>query len=169
MNYSDIKYFDVINGLGVRVSIFVSGCSHHCEHCFNKLTWNKNYGKPFDNSTQNKILDYIEQFSNTISGISLLGGDPTFYDNIEPLCIFIDKFKDRFKDKNIWIWSGYTWEQIINDKFLLKLIERCDVLIDGKYKDSLKDLNLKFRGSNNQRVIDIKASLKNNKIVKLID
>ena len=168
MNYSDIKYFDVINGLGIRVSIFVSGCSHHCEHCFNKNTWNENFGNEFTEEIQNDIFKYIGMYNNIISGISLLGGDPTYYKNITPLIDFIDKFKSKFPNKNIWIWSGFTWEQINNNKNMFELISKCDVLVDGKFIDELKDLKLKFRGSKNQRIIDIKQSINNNKLIEYI-
>ncbi|MGL6173843.1 MAG: anaerobic ribonucleoside-triphosphate reductase activating protein [Cellulosilyticaceae bacterium] len=165
MNYADIKYFDVINGKGVRVSLFVSGCSHHCEHCFNPKTWNPNYGSTFTEEVENQIFEYITKLNKTIKGISILGGDPTFKTNIKPLIDFISRFKGKFPEKDIWIWSGFTWETIIADPQLLSLIELCDILVDGKFDNSLKDLNLKFRGSTNQRVIDVKSSLEHGEIV----
>lgn len=164
MKYSDVKYFDVINGLGVRVSIFVSGCSHRCEHCFNKNTWDDSYGKEFDESKQREIINYIKKYDNVISGISILGGDPTYHKNIAPLCEFIDMFKKEFPNKDIWIWSGYTWERIVKDKDMYELISRCDILVDGKFVERLKNIKLKFRGSSNQRIIDVKKSIINNKV-----
>lgn len=169
MKYGDIKYYDVINGIGVRVSIFVSGCSHHCEHCFNKETWDDTYGEEFDANVENNIFQYISKYNSVIKGISILGGDPTYSKNIKPLSDFIDRFKDKFPTKDIWIWSGYTWEKILKDKDMYKLISKCDVLIDGVFVEKLKNIKLKFRGSSNQRVIDIKKSIANNKVEIFID
>lgn len=169
MKYSDIKYYDVVNGIGVRVSIFVSGCSHHCEHCFNKKTWNESYGEEFDINVENNIFQYISKYNNVIKGISILGGDPTYSKNIKPLSDFIDRFKNKFPNKDIWIWSGYTWESILKDKDMYELISKCDVLIDGVFVEKLKNIKLKFRGSSNQRVIDVKKSIANNKIEIFID
>lgn len=169
MKYGDIKYYDVINGIGVRVSIFVSGCSHHCEHCFNKETWDDTYGEEFDTNVENNIFQYISKYNSVIKGISILGGDPTYSKNIKPLSDFIDRFKDKFPTKDIWIWSGYTWEKILKDKDMYKLISKCDVLIDGVFVEKLKNIKLKFRGSSNQRVIDIKKSIANNKVEIFID
>jgi anaerobic ribonucleoside-triphosphate reductase activating protein len=169
MNYSGLKYTDMINGEGIRVSLFVSGCSHHCKDCFNSDTWDPNYGSPFTEEVENEILNYFKKYDKSIKGLSLLGGDPTYIDNIDPLVKFIKKFKDLFPNKDIWIWSGFTWEIIINNQKLLSLIELCDVLVDGKFNIQEKDLNLKWRGSMNQRVVDIKKSLELKKVVKYID
>lgn len=165
MKYADIKYFDVINGEGVRVSIFVSGCSHHCEHCFNPKTWNPNYGSEFDETVKQNIFDYIKKLNSTIKGISFLGGDPTYKDNIQPTIDFINEFKEKFPNKDIWIWSGYTFEQILEREDLLSLISLCDVLVEGKFENEKKDLKLKFRGSSNQRVINVKKSIEFNKVI----
>lgn len=169
MNYSGIKYTDMINGEGIRVSLFVSGCSHYCKDCFNSNTWNPNFGTPFTTEVENTILDYFKKYDKSIKGLSLLGGDPTFSSNIKPLISFITKFKKLFPNKDIWIWSGYTWETIKNDHNLLSLIELCDILVDGKFIIEEKDLNLKWRGSKNQRVIDIKKSLNSDMLIKYID
>ncbi|MGX6592638.1 anaerobic ribonucleoside-triphosphate reductase activating protein [Cetobacterium ceti] len=166
MNYSGIKYTDMINGQGIRVSLFVSGCLHFCEGCFNYKTWDENFGHPFTEKEENQILEYFDKYNNSIRGLSLLGGDPTYPSNIDPLIKFLYKFKLRFPQKDIWIWSGYTWEEIIKDSQKLKLISLCDVLIDGKFNINLKDLNLKWKGSSNQRVIDIQQSLKYNAIIE---
>lgn len=164
MRFSDIKYTDMINGEGIRVSIFVSGCSHRCKGCFNVETWDKNNGKEFDLSVENRILEYFEKYQSSLKGVSLLGGDPTFSENIDTLVKFLKRFKAQFPDKDIWIWSGYEWETIIKTPKLLSLIELCDILIDGKYKENKRDLTLKWRGSKNQRVIDIQKSLLLNQI-----
>jgi len=163
MYYCDIKYADMINGEGIRVSLFVSGCSHGCKGCFNELTWNPSFGEVFDKNVQDEILDYFEKYEANLQGLSLLGGDPTYPLNIEPLKEFISKFKNIYSDKNIWIWSGYTWEYISKNKKLLSLVCLCDVLVDGRFIEELKDLNLKYRGSKNQRIIDIQKSLKEEK------
>ncbi len=169
MNFSDIKYTDMINGEGIRVSIFVSGCSHMCKGCFNVDTWNKNYGKLFDGYVENEILEYFKRYRNSLKGLSLLGGDPTFSENIDALVSFIKRFRATFPEKDIWIWSGYKWEEIVKDIKLFSLIELCDILVDGKYVEAEKDLTLKWRGSRNQRVIDIKQSLELNRLVKYSD
>lgn len=159
MNYSGIKYADMINGIGIRVSLFVSGCNHRCKNCFNVETWNPNYGEEFTQKQEDEIINFFKKYGQTIRGLSLLGGDPTYPQNIIPLVSFLKKFKKELPDRDIWIWSGFTWEEIIKDKNRKELIELCDILIDGKFKEELKNLNLKWRGSSNQRVIDIKKSL----------
>ena len=158
MNYSGIKYADMINGKGIRVSLFVSGCTHACKNCFNEETWKETYGKKFTEKEEDEIIEYFKKYGKTIRGLSLLGGDPTYPKNI----------KENLPDRDIWIWSGFTWEEILEDENRFSLIKECDILIDGKYIDNLKDLNLKWRGSSNQRVIDIKKSLEKNEIVEYI-
>ena len=167
MNYSGIKYNDMINGEGVRVSLFVSGCSHKCKGCFNKETWNKNYGNEFTREKAIEIFNYLKKY-NFLRGISLLGGDPTYCENVEPLIDFVKEFKSLFPEKDIWIWSGFTWEQLKEDIKRFKLISLCDVLIEGKFIQEKKDLSLKWRGSSNQRVIDIQKSIEKNEIIKII-
>ena len=144
MNYSGIKYADMINGTGIRVSLFVSGCTHCCKNCFNAETWNENYGDKFTEKEEDEIIAYFKKYGKTIRGLSILGGDPTFPKNIEPLLKFILKFKKELPDRDIWIWSGFTWEEILEDKKRFSLIRECDILIDGKFIDELKDLNLKM-------------------------
>ncbi|MBR8701978.1 Anaerobic ribonucleoside-triphosphate reductase-activating protein [Fusobacterium sp. DD29] len=165
MNYSGIKYSDMINGKGIRVSLFVSGCTHKCKGCFNKDTWDPDYGNPFTEKEENEIFDYFKKYGSIARGLSLLGGDPTYYKNTETLINFLKKFRANFPDKDVWIWSGFTWEQIMSDKKRSELISLCDVLIDGKFMLEEKNLNLKWKGSNNQRVIDVQKSLATNSIV----
>jgi len=165
MKYSDIKYSDMINGNGIRVSLFVSGCDHNCTGCFNTVAWNSNYGNDFTEETQKNIFNYIHKYEGTIKGISLLGGDPTYHSNVEPLIKFLEDFKKEFPQKDVWIWSGYTWEEIKENIQRMKLISLCNVLIDGKFDEELKDLTQKWRGSTNQRVIDVNKSLKCGKII----
>lgn len=165
MKYSDVKYFDTLNGEGIRVSLFVSGCNHYCKGCFNKEAWDPCHGKEFDNLVKLEIFNYFEQYRTAVDGLSLLGGDPTFENNIDELIKFVIEFKEKFPEKNVWIWSGYTWEENQANINRKKLIDLCDILIDGKFNSDLSDLNLVFKGSSNQRVIDIKKSLLSKNIV----
>lgn len=169
MNYSDIKYTDMINGKGIRVTIFVSGCSHRCKGCFNKETWNPEYGVPFTDEIKENIFEYFERFDSAMQGLSILGGDPTYYKNVETLTKFCEEFKNRFPQKNIWIWSGFTWEQIVEDEKRYNLIKNCDILVDGKFMEELKDVNLRWRGSSNQRVINVQETIKNNNQIVLYE
>lgn len=158
MNYAKIKYFDIANGPGVRTSLFVSGCSNHCKGCFNPETWNPNFGQKFTKEKLNDILDSIDR--PEIKGLSLLGGDPLEYYNLSEVNKIIDKFRDRFGyyKKDIWMWTGYLLEDIINDPLRWKVVSKVDTLIDGRFEITKKNLKLKFRGSENQRIIDIQKS-----------
>lgn len=168
MNYSGIKYTDMLNGKGIRVSLFVSGCSHKCKGCFNKVTWDPEYGKPFTEKEENEIFEYFKKYGKTLAGLSLLGGDPTYHKNIEPLTKFVKRFRELFPEKDIWLWTGFTWDQIMIDKKKLELISLCDVIIDGKFSIEEKDLNLKWKGSHNQRVIDVKRTLETGEVIEKI-
>lgn len=171
MNYSAIKNCDIANGLGVRVSLFVSGCTHHCEGCFNEETWSFSSGKPFTDETQDEIIRLLSP--DYINGLTLLGGEPMEKVNQEALYPFVKRVKETYHDKNIWCYSGYTLEEIaegrahtvVTDAFL-KLI---DVLVDGEFKKELYSIALKFRGSANQRVIDLKETLKQGKTVLFLE
>lgn len=175
MYYSGIIPEDVVNGLGCRVSIFISGCDNKCEDCFNKELWDYNYGKKFSNFTFNDIVKYVR--NPLIKGITLLGGDPLSERNAQDVLKFILRYKkyvhkhedNGYKDKdNIWIYSGYTYEELMNrDSITREILQNCDVLVDGPFIKDLKDLSLKFRGSSNQRVIDLKQSIFSNKIILL--
>lgn len=164
MNYSGIKYSDMINGKGIRVSLFVSGCSHRCKGCFNRDTWDPTYGNLFTEKEEEEIFEYFSKYDVILRGLSLLGGDPTYHKNVGELISFVKKFKEKFPKKDVWIWSGFTWEQLVADKNRFELIALCDVLIDGKFVLEQKDVNLKWRGSSNQRVIDIPKSISDGKI-----
>lgn len=165
MYYADIKYPDVANGLGVRVSLFVSGCRRNCPECFNKEAWDFKYGKPFTD----KEIAFIESKLQLpqVRGLSLLGGEPMEIENVTellPLCRYI---KDIFKDKDIWCYTGYTYEELINrnSSVVNELLHYIDVLVDGDYQKDKHDLSLKFRGSSNQRIIDVQKTLKTKNIV----
>ncbi|MDR1833033.1 MAG: anaerobic ribonucleoside-triphosphate reductase activating protein [Fusobacteriaceae bacterium] len=165
MNYSDIKYADMINGEGIRVSLFVSGCGHACEGCFNKVSWDECYGKPFTAATEEEIFSYFEKYGPSLRGLSLLGGDPTYPKNVLPLTTFLKNFKNRFPGKDVWVWSGYTWEQIAANRDLYGLLSLCDVLVDGPFVENLKDITQKWKGSLNQRVIDVKKTIAAGQVV----
>ena len=157
MNYATIKKYDIANGIGVRVSLFVSGCNHRCKGCFNSEAWDFNYGKKFDINAENEILHVLEK--PYIKGLSVLGGEPLQQDST--LLEFLRKVKSKFPNKSIWLYTGYTYEQI-KDK---KELDYIDVLVDGKFVEALKDIGLQFRGSSNQRIIDVKATKENSKII----
>ena len=161
MNYAEIKRYDIANGPGICTSIFFSGCRHHCKGCFNSIAQDFNYGKPF---TQEVADEFIKNATNdNIDGLCILGGEPLQQD-LGILLKFVYELKTK-TNKPIWMWSGYTWEQIITDPNKLLVLKYVDVLIDGKFELEKRDLTLQYRGSSNQRIIDVKASLKNNKKV----
>lgn len=159
MRYAQLRKYDVANGQGIRSTIFVSGCSHHCYNCFNEEYQDFNYGNLWTEETTQTIIEYLSDES--VAGLSLLGGEPM--QNLE-LTQILRTIK-KSVNKNIWIYSGYTFEQIIEDTKKLELLKECDTLVDGLFVEDLKDLKLKFRGSSNQRIIDIKASLDSNKVI----
>lgn len=159
MNYSDIKYNDIANGPGVRVSFFVSGCTHHCKGCFNEETWDFNNGKPLTREKEQELLKEI----NKKKKLSLLGGDPL--DNLEGIFNLILKVKQHCPQTNIWLWTGYTIEEILKDKDKAAILLYIDVLVDGRFVESKKDLRLKYKGSSNQRVLDAKECLLHKKAV----
>ena len=170
MNFGEIKNCDIANGLGCRVSLFVSGCTHHCKGCFNAQTWDFNFGEKFTEKTENYILDLLKP--SYIRGLSLLGGEPFEPENQKVLLPFLKKVKSLFPDKTVWCYSGYLFEEIVGEKkarcttdISKDMLSLIDVLVDGKFVESQKDIRLKFRGSSNQRIIDVQNSLKDGKIV----
>lgn len=171
MNYADIKKVDVANGEGIRVSVFVSGCNHHCEGCFNECAWDFNYGNKFTEENINQVINYLDH--EHISGLSLLGGEPLEYTNQEGLLPLVKKVKEKFPNKNIWCYTGFDFEKDVvekmakNNETTKELLNYLDVVVDGKFEKDKKNLKLKFRGSSNQRIIDVKESLKENKVVQI--
>ena len=161
MNYIDITPFDIANGLGCRVTLWVSGCSHHCMGCQNPETWDENFGRPFTEKTLQDLISYLSP--STIQGLTLSGGDPLYKNNIEKITEICKKVKEIYPEKTIWCYSGYIYEQI-KDWEILNYI---DVLVDGKFVFENRDVTLAFRGSPNQRIIDIKKTKKENKIIEL--
>lgn len=156
MNYAGIKYNDLANGKGLRTSLFVSGCPHHCLGCFSEDLWDYNYGNPFTKKEWDDIINSMDEYH---AGISILGGDPLDITNAKALLPFIMAFKDRCPDKNIWVYTGYLFEDLVGSNiFIDQLLLSIDVLVDGPFVQSQKDLSLKFRGSSNQRIIDVKKS-----------
>lgn len=153
MNYGKIYFNDVINGKGLRVSLFVSGCTIHCEGCFNKEAQDFNYGKPFTNVEEDEIITHLKNEKIKYKGLSILGGEP--FDNTEGLIPFVKRVKFECPDKDIWIWSGYTKEQILKDEKKKELFELCNYAVVGPFLKHLKDLTLQFRGSTNQEIIKI--------------
>ena len=162
MRYNLIREMDISNGPGVRVSVFTQGCSFHCKNCFNEETWDFKGGKEFNDDTMNKVLDLCDK--KHIKGLSILGGEPMHPSNIEGTTKLAKAFKERYPDKSLWVWSGFKFDEDLKDKEVVKYI---DVLVDGQYKDELHDFTLKWKGSSNQRVIDVQKSLKDNEIVLL--
>lgn len=156
MNYMEIKKSDIANGPGVRVSLFVSGCTHHCKGCFNPETWDFEAGKPFDSLVEIELLSLLGR--GYIGGLTLLGGEPMEPQNRAVLLPFLKKVREKYPDKSIWCYSGYTFEELMaqDAKEILGLI---DVLVDGEFVLEKKDIRLPFRGSSNQRILDMAKSL----------
>lgn len=161
MQYNKIRKMDISNGPGVRVSIFMQGCVFHCKNCFNEETWDFNKGKEFNDEVIDKVLNLCDK--DYIEGLSILGGEPMHPKNILGTTRLAKKFKEKFKDKTIWIWSGYLFDDLKENE-VMKYI---DVLVDGRYVDELYSPILMFRGSSNQRIIDVEESLKQNKVVEI--
>lgn len=162
MNYHDIKHDDMNNGPGLRVTLFVSGCDHYCNGCQNPETWDTKSGIPFDNTA---IEEIFEQLNNDyISGITFSGGDPLNANNRVEVCSLIHQIRLKYgKSKSIWIYTGYTWEEIVNT--LTPVLLGVDVLIDGMFDKDLADVNYHWAGSTNQRVIDVQRSLEEKKVI----
>ena len=171
MYYADLKKVDIANGEGVRVSLFVSGCRHHCKGCFNEIAWDFKYGKEFTEETVNEIMKELDH--DYVEGLSLLGGEPLEPENQTALADLVEKVKEKYPNKNIWCYTGFDFEKDIvpeceKSNVTKKLISNIDVVVDGKFDETKMDRKLKFRGSSNQRIIDVPETLKNRHI-KLIN
>lgn len=160
MRYNKIRKMDIADGPGVRVSIFMQGCSFNCKNCFNPETHDFAGGKEFTQNTINKVLELSD--NDNIEGLSILGGEPMHPKNIDGTKELAKAFKEKYPEKNVWVWSGFQFDKDLKDKEALKYI---DVLVDGQYVDELRNPMLKWKGSSNQRVIDVQKSLKENKII----
>ncbi len=169
MYYGEIKKCDIANGEGVRVSLFVSGCTHHCPGCFNEQTWDFKYGKEYTPETEEEILKALAP--DYINGLSLLGGEPFEPQNQEVLVGLLRKVKERYPQKNIWCYSGYLFDRELLQEsrarceYTDEMLSMLDILVDGRFVESKKDITLLFRGSSNQRIIDMKKSLETGEIV----
>ena len=163
MNYHNIKTDDMLNGDGLRVTCWVSGCNMGCFNCYNPQTWDFNSGIPFTDDTMQEILyDLSKPY---IKGCTLSGGHPLDPRNAPKVLEIVKRVKMVFPNKDIWIYSGYVWEDIIKDETLREILKYTDVLVDGAYVDELRDISLPFRGSSNQRIIDVSKSLKANEVI----
>ena len=160
MRYNKIRKMDISNGPGVRVSIFMQGCTFNCKQCFNPETHDFEGGKEFNEETIDRVIELCN--NENISGLSILGGEPLHPKNIEGTTKLVKTFKEKLPDKNVWIWSGFSFDGELKDKEVLKYT---DVLVDGRYVDELRNPTLKWRGSENQRVIDVQKSLNNSNII----
>lgn len=170
MNYCEIKNCDIANGIGVRVSLFVSGCTNHCEQCFQPETWDFNYGKPFDKDTEDYILNLLAP--DYINGLTLLGGEPMEPENQKCLLPFLKRVREIYPNKSIWCFTGFTLDGELlkegsypNTEITREILSLIDVLVDGRFVNSLKDISLRFRGSSNQRIIDLDKTFKEKRIV----
>lgn len=169
MNYADIKRCDVANGPGVRVSLFVSGCTHHCKECFNPETWDFNYGDPFTEKEIQLILDYLKP--DYIKGFTLLGGEPLEQENQKGLLPLLRQVRAAYPEKTIWCFTGYDFERDVCGRMLSEwpetkeLLEYIDVMVDGEFEIANKNLNLVFKGSSNQRTIIVQESLEKGELV----
>ena len=177
MRYHNITTADMMNGEGLRVVLWLSGCSHHCYNCQNPVTWDENDGLIFDESAKEELFRELDK--DYISGLTLTGGDPLHEANLDGVLDLVNRFRLSLPNKSIWIYSGYTWNQVMNpivtsdfnmkrDNIIRKrqeIIKQCTVMVDGKYIDSQRDITLKWRGSINQKVIDIKKSIMQNDLV----
>lgn len=150
MNYAQIRQYDVANGPGIRCTFFVTGCSLNCKNCFNKEYQDSNFGEKWTDTQTNQVIDYLNQ--EEIDGLTILGGEP--FESCDDLIEIVGKIREN-TNKSIWIFSGYTYETLSQKQNCKKLLDMCDVLVDGRFVEELKDLRLKFRGSSNQRLIDL--------------
>lgn len=160
MNFAQIRKYDVANGPGIRTTIFVTGCTHKCHNCFNEEYQDFDFGDPWTQKETDEVIKDLKL--DEVKGLTILGGEP-FQNEVDLLQVLRDIKKEVQKD--IWIFSGYTYEEILKDENKKKLLEECDVLVDGRFVEALKDLSLRFRGSSNQRIIDVKKSLEANEVV----
>lgn len=164
MNYAEIKRCDIANGPGVRVSLFVSGCTHRCKNCFNEVAWDFSYGKPFDEATQDLLIRELSP--DYISGLTLLGGEPLETENQAGLLPFLERVKVELPGKTIWCFTGYLFEKDVLGRMLenvpetKRILELIDILVDGPFIEAQKNISLQFRGSSNQRIIDVQESLR---------
>lgn len=163
MRYALIRKMDISNGPGIGISLFVQGCHFHCKGCFNSIAWDFNGGKKWDIEAKQKFFELASK--PYIKRISILGGEPLATENVEDVYELLMEIKDKFPNKVIWLYTGNNFEDIVDDHVYRKVLEQCDVIVDGRYVEESKDISLPWCGSTNQRVIDVRATLKQNKII----
>ncbi len=169
MYYGTIKKFDIANGEGVRITLFVSGCRNHCKNCFQPQTWDFDYGEPFTEETQERILEWLEP--SYVNGLTLLGGEPFEPENQRALVPFLRRVRERYPQKTVWSFSGFTLEELKDEdcrgrcEVTDEMLSLLDVLVDGRFVEELKNISLRFRGSSNQRLIDMNETRRQGKIV----
>ena len=169
MNYAEIKTCDIANGTGVRTALFVSGCRHACPGCFNAIAWDFNMGEPWTSEVEDRVVDSIRP--SYIEGITLLGGEPMEPENQEALVVLLERIRQELPEKSIWMYSGFTWEELTLEEsrartpYTERILRTLDVLVDGRWMQELYDISLRFRGSSNQRLIDVPASLAAGEVV----
>ena len=173
MHYGEIKNCDIANGEGVRVTLFVSGCTNHCKNCFQPQTWDFDYGKPFTEETEAELFRLLSP--RYIRGLTLLGGEPFEPENQRALLPFLRKLRRELPEKTVWAFTGFTWEELHTERshprceVTDELLNLIDVLVDGRYVEELKDIGLRFRGSSNQRLLDLNATRASGKLTLLPD
>ena len=173
MYYGEIKSCDIANGEGVRVTLFVSGCTHRCPGCFQPQTWDFTYGQPFTAETEERLLSLLAP--EYVNGLTLLGGEPFEPENQRALVPFLRRVRERFPEKNVWCFTGFTYEELLTEgnhprcEVTDELLSLLDVLVDGRFVEELKNIGLRFRGSSNQRLIDLNATRRSGKIILLPD
>ena len=173
MHYGEIKNCDIANGEGVRVTLFVSGCTNHCKNCFQPQTWDFNYGKPFTEETEAELFRLLSP--RYIRGLTLLGGEPFEPENQRALLPFLRKLRRELPEKTVWAFTGFTWEELHTEgshprcEVTDELLSLIDVLVDGRYVEELKDIGLRFRGSSNQRLLDLNATRASGQLTFLPD
>lgn len=166
MRYASIRSLDISNGEGVGISLFVQGCPFRCHNCFNPETWDFNGGEEWTEDIENEFIELAKR--PYIKRISILGGEPLANENINDVLNLVNKIRLLLPEKTIWLYTGYEWHQCLKHPMRKEIVSKCDVLVDGRYIDSQRDITLRWRGSSNQRVIDVKKSLVQNKIVLML-
>lgn len=161
MRYGQIRKYDIANGTGIRTSVFVTGCTHHCFNCFNEEYQDPNFGQVWTDAETQQVVDFVSD--PNVSGLTLLGGEP--FQNVEGLVSLCDAVRNAVPHKTIWAYSGYVLEDILSDPLRTSLLERVDILVDGRFVEELKDPSLAFRGSSNQRIIDVPKTLASGQVV----
>ena len=162
MYYADLRQYDATNGTGIGTTLFVSGCNFHCPNCFNRSAWNFNYGQPFTKKVEDKLIDYAKDVH--VHHVSLLGGE-IFHQDLNIILNLVKRIKEEV-NKPIYVWTGFTWEELLKDENKVEILKYINVLTDGRFEQDKKDINLLYKGSWNQKTIDVKSSLSKGKIIK---